>query len=738
MTWDTREPRNQTKPSNSRPQGWDGPAWWDESGVPTRKTASSVRSATPAHSVRGTTTALPTSNESGNGNGSNGSGAAEKVGILAAKRAKPRAASKPRSPNSMVSARFVAGFAVGIFGALFLASFAVLGLSRAYDGKIMPNVRAGAVDVSGLTRDEAISAIDAQYASLGQGKVTITTPVGTDTITYQQAGRGPDSAAMADAALEVGHGDNPVTSVASAIRTFTGGVQIPVVVKLDPLALETRLHQMTGSSLVPATDANVSVTGADFKVMPGAAGRGIDETVIATGLIDELAKADAPKEFQVGGKFITVPPNVSDQDAQAAIDSAGEMSVDVTLSSGTKTFKIDAATIRGWLMFGVRTDGTFGPVVNPALVKTYVATLEKDVDVKAIEPNIIYTGGNPTGVTGGKAGLTLDVDGTSQAIEAYLDALGSGGPNTGATVAVVANEIQPTLGVNPSLTGFKIIGSWYVTYFPGEANGGGVNISLPASLLNGQVISPGEQFSFLRAVGPIDAAHGWKTGGVILNGQSQHSGAIGGGICSVSTTLFNAVVRAGLEINERHAHFYAIDRYPVGLDATVYSNGYTTWDMRWTNDTPNPIVIRSWTSGTRTTRKVNFQLWSLPTGRKVTFSPTPAPKTDIVVAKDTTVYVPALPAGAPAGAKSYRQEYPTNGFNTTQTRTVTDSTGAIIHHDTWVSHYAKVDGILEIKGKQPPPATPTPPPTHTPPPVITPPPTAKPTPTPRRRRFLRP
>ena len=285
----------------------------------------------------------------------------------------------------------------------------------------------------------------------------------------------------------------------------------------------------------------------------------------------------------------------------------------------------------------------------------------------------------------------------------------------GASIAVVVDSTQPTITVD-SLKGFVIVGSVATTYFPGESNGGGTNIALPASLLNGQVIGPGEHFSFLRAVGPIDAAHGWKLGGVILKGVSNHTGAMGGGICSASTTMFQALAVAGLQIDERHAHFYWITRYAldkrVGLDATVYSNGSTTWDLRFTNDTPYPIVIKSWTSGGRRSAAIHVQLWSLPNGRKTAFSG--GAMTNVVKAVDPSPqYVPSLPAGA----KSYRKEYPTNGFDTVVTRTVTDSTGAVLHTDTWTSHYTKVDGWLQIAGTPPPPKTPTPtpgPPTPTP------------------------
>jgi vancomycin resistance protein YoaR len=728
MTWDT-SPSDPANSSTGQPQGFDGPSWWDESGVPTRKTATSVRSAVATQSVRGANPILPAGNGS-NGSGSNGSNgnASQAAGVLAAKRAKPRARSKSRTFTSPVSLRVALGFTVGVIGALFLAAAAVFGLSRAYDGKIMPGVHAGIVDLSGLTRDQAITAINTEYASLGQGKVTITTPVGTGTITYQDAGRKPDAVAMADAAMSVGHGDNTVASMASALRTFAGGVDIPVIVKLDPLALETKLRAITDTSLDPPKDANVAVSGGNFSVVPGAAGRGIDETKIATGLIDQLSTDAAPSEFVVGGTFVTVQPNVTDKDAQAAIDSANKMSVDVTLTYNTKTWTIPGATIRSWLIFGVRTDGTFGPVVNPALVMTWVGTIGKDVNVTAVEPNITYTNGTPTGVLGGKPGVALDINGTSQAIEAYLDALGSGGTTNGAGVTVLVNVTQPTLTQNVSLAGFSVIGSWNTTYFPGESNGNGVNISVPANILNGRVIQPGEHFSFLRAVGPIDPAHGFALGGVILKGVSNHTGAMGGGICSASTTFFNAAVRAGLQIDERHAHFYHIDRYPMGLDATVYSNGSTTWDMRFTNDTAFPIVIRSYTTGSRTVRVIHVQFWSKSDGRKTVFS-TPV-VTDTVAAKDTTVYVPSLPGGV----KSYRKEYPTAGMNAYVTRTVTDSTGAVIHYDQWYSHYTKVDGILQIAGTPPPPKTPTPPPTKAP--ATTPPPVKTPTPTPRRRRLL--
>ncbi|MGD0248708.1 MAG: VanW family protein [Candidatus Limnocylindrales bacterium] len=304
-----------------------------------------------------------------------------------------------------------------------------------------------------------------------------------------------------------------------------------------------------------------------------------------------------------------------------------------------------------------------------------------------MEPTIVFDStGAPVGVNGGKAGLGLDAAATSRALAAYLDGLAAG-QNQVFAIMGATSPISPTLTVD-FLRGLVNIGSWTTVFYPDISNGNGANIRTPARLLNGQIVAPGQQFSFLQAVSPVDTAHGYTLGGVIQHGRSDHTGAMGGGICSASTTMFNAAARAGLQIDERHPHYYYIYRYPVGLDATVYSDGHDTWDMKWTNDTPNPIVIvASSTYGSTST--ITIQLWSLPTGRTTTFSP--EFKANVIRASDHTVYTTALPPG-----QKVRAEYPTDGFDTSRTRTVTDSTGAVIHTDTWTSHYTEVDGLLEI------------------------------------------
>ena len=640
------------------------------------------------------------------------------------------------SPRDLRVIGFLVAFAAGAAATLFLFTALAFGFAGSYSDRVLPGVHAGSVDLSGLTRDEAVARLETSYAGLSKGEVTVTTPIGAATITYQQAGRAADVQAMADAAMSVGHSGNVISDASSVVHSAAFGQQIPIVIQVDPTAVAQRIHDLVGTSSVAPQDAQATAKSGTFTFVPSARGSGVDEKAIGVTIINLLTNPTAPADLQAGGSFVPLAPKISDTAAQDAIARAEKMIVDINLTWTTppadapttwkaQTWKITAAQIRSWIVFGSRSDGTYAPAVDPAQVAAYLSGISAKAAIPAVEPGVIWDStGKPTGLTPGKDGVGIDVGATTTALSAYLDSLAAGG-SAGSGVEVVTGAIHPQISDVSKVAGMVMISQQTIGFFPGESNGFGANIRIPAANLNGQVVGPGQQFSFLQAVGPIDAAHGFQQGGVIIHGQSLHTGAIGGGICSASTTMFDAAALAGLQIDERHAHFYYINRYPIGQDATVYSNGTTTWDLRWTNDTAYPIVIRSWaTKGSKST--ITVQLWSMPLDRKVVWPQ--GVKTNIVTATDDPIkYVSTLKPGV-----TYRAEYPDDGFNTSTTRVVTDSSGTVIHKDTWVSIYGVVNGQLQV-GTTP---APTPTPTHGPSPSpAAPTPTPTPTPAARRRKL---
>ena len=222
---------------------------------------------------------------------------------------------------------------------------------------------------------------------------------------------------------------------------------------------------------------------------------------------------------------------------------------------------------------------------------------------------------------------------------------------------------------------------------PSERNHNGANIRLPASFINGTVVRPGAVFDFWQAVGPVTFGRGFGMGGIIEGGRTNPTGAIGGGICSASTTLFNAAARAGYAILERDNHAYYIARYPLGLDATVSKyGGRVAQNMRFRNDT-NQAAVHS--------RAVGRQLGPL---RDLLAADRPdrdasrgRRSRNVRPAIDTSVKTTALKKG-----QTERTESPADGKDVVVVRTVRDASGRIIHTDRWVSHYIRVDGILRI------------------------------------------
>ncbi|WP_088105551.1 VanW family protein [Halalkalibacter urbisdiaboli] len=161
-----------------------------------------------------------------------------------------------------------------------------------------------------------------------------------------------------------------------------------------------------------------------------------------------------------------------------------------------------------------------------------------------------------------------------------------------ATIAIKRQKIYPR--VDTELLGnvrVKQIGS-YITYFNTYNKERSHNISLASEAIDNFVVFPGETFSFNRVVGKRTTERGYLPAPVIVRGELTEG--IGGGICQISSTLYNAVDRAGLKIIERYTHSRRVPYVPPGRDATVSWYGP---DFIFKNPHNQPILIRSKTSG---------------------------------------------------------------------------------------------------------------------------------------------
>jgi vancomycin resistance protein YoaR len=384
---------------------------------------------------------------------------------------------------------------------------------------------------------------------------------------------------------------------------------------------------------------------------------------------------------------IRIPPTVSTADARVAASAARWMvATPLPLVAGDDHLAIAANDIAAVVTFERTADAAFAPVVDEtalaALLETYAARVERE----AKNAGFTWNAAGVSGVVPGVEGRALDVNGSVRAVVRALRERAGGTLRPVASLAVVTT--QPALSTEAAeaaLPNMRRLSTWTTYYVPGEGNYWGANISIPARDVDKLMIAPAEWFNFWDDIGPITTARGYGYGGAIIGGRSVKNGALAGGICSTSTTLFNAAMRAGLEIGERTNHYYYISRYPTGLDATVFATDTYEVNMTFRNDTDNPIVIRSYTGY----GFVRFDIWGVSDGRTVTLS---APVTSNPrSARETTVVNTSLAPGT-----SRRVEYPHDGFDAVVTRWVRDASGTVIWENTWFSHYSAVNGITEV------------------------------------------
>ncbi|GAX91582.1 VanW family protein [Effusibacillus lacus] len=120
------------------------------------------------------------------------------------------------------------------------------------------------------------------------------------------------------------------------------------------------------------------------------------------------------------------------------------------------------------------------------------------------------------------------------------------------------------------------------------------NLRVTAKYLNNTVVEPGQEFSFNRIVGMPTEAKGYKKGTVYGDG-GKLTQELGGGMCQISSTLYNVALDTHMEIIERHPHSKPVPYVAQGRDATVYDDK----DLRFRNTLSKPIIIKSWVSNGR-------------------------------------------------------------------------------------------------------------------------------------------
>jgi vancomycin resistance protein YoaR len=634
---------------------------------------------------------------------------------LPVQRAAPPAPTAPPARRQRTALRFGVSFIAGLALVSGVGAGALYAWSHQYEGRILPGVHAGSVDLSGMTPEGARSAIGAAWTKLGEGRIILAGPAGETVVTYGDIGRRPDVDTMLAEALATGRQGSPIADLLGAPRLALNGVDVAAEVTWDRSRLSTAVAAAAVKIDKPAVDANVVVAAdGSYQVTPSATGLAMDEAAVLSSLEGQLGSLDAPTDIVVQVPVGVLQPAVTDAHAAEAKAAGDRMAVDLTLAYKSEQWTLLGAKIRGAIGFAAA-GGALAPVVDQMTLDPLLAAVAKSVNRKPVDARLTLVGRTVLVEKPSIDGLTVNLESTRAAV---LDALSA--RQTGQVVPAVqlaVAVVQPALSSSAAGTaaaGMVEISRWTTWFHIYDRNGFGANIWVPAKILNGLVVPPGGKFDFIKAVGPITPERGFKPGNAIIGGKTDPYGAIGGGICSTSTTMFNAALLGGFKIVERANHFYFIDRYPTGLDATVFGSGPGAQTMIWVNDTANPVLIRAINTRKGGIGYVTFVLYSVPSGRKVVVDK-PVVK-NFQKGYSVTKYVSSLAKGV----KKVDAE-PVDGMNIYRTVKVYQG-GKLLRSYTFFSHYTRMVGVILVGTGGGPGPTPTPGPTPAP--------TAAPTPAP--------
>ena len=597
----------------------------------------------------------------------------------------------PIAPRRFPFGRLIFAVIAGFVLASAVGTGALFAYQGRYADRIYPGVRVAGVDVGGLDRGAAREVLASALAAYGDGSVVVTAGSETVQLADAELGRAADIEGLLDEAFAVGRFGDSMGNAADGVRSLIRGTDIAPRVTVDAAATALAVQAAASRLDRPPVSATASASETGFATTPAVAGRGLAQRELVDEIVYHLGDPAAPGRLELTATLVSLEPAVTDAAVAAAVDGATRMARDVILAHAKETWTIPGSTVRSWISFAATPDGRYAPVVAQDAATPALTRLAKKIDRDATDASFLIGRGNAVvGVVAGKDGRKLDVAATSSLVaQAVLARAADGASAEPPPVALALTTVAPKLTTEQAQKAAPLmqqISTWTTFYPVSERNGFGANITIPTRTIDGYVVPPGAVFDFWQAIGEVSARTGYKSGGAIIDGKTEPTGALAGGICSCSTTLFNAAVRAGLQILARRNHYYYIDRYPLGLDATVFQSGSgSVVTMSFRNDTAYPILIRGFASP----GVVRFSLFSVPTRRTVRF--TRPIVTNRNPGVETTQYTTSIPAGT-----SKRLEYPTIGMQVTVSRTVTDASGVVIHHDVFNSNYARVDGLTLI------------------------------------------
>lgn len=233
------------------------------------------------------------------------------------------------------------------------------------------------------------------------------------------------------------------------------------------------------------------------------------------------------------------------------------------------------------LQIGSKKTFEIKPTYSEADLVSYLKKVSKDINVNVSDAKLHISGNGIINVTPAVIGQSLELESSKVAIKKTID------ENKFNSVDLVVKKSNPKISTSVLQSVDSLLAS-HSTTFNNSSPNRSHNIIRSANSTSDIVLMPGDEFSYNKTTGPRSKSNGYKDAPVIVNGKVQDGP--GGGVCQVSTTIYNAVLNSGLDITKVRNHSLPSAYAPMGKDATV---AYDYLDLKFRNPYDHPIYIKN-------------------------------------------------------------------------------------------------------------------------------------------------
>ncbi|MDP3971151.1 MAG: VanW family protein [bacterium] len=512
-----------------------------------------------------------------------------------------------------------------------------------YQDKIYPGVTLNNEDMSGKTYSDITSEINTYKASLDNTGLNFSYEEKEYSIKPQTKDEESgdimylvniNTDETAQAIYGIGRSDDEQTNLKNKVSALFGGYDVTPNYSVDKETLIALLSNEFSEFEQPDENAKLSFSeNGEIQISDHKDGYTFDWE----SYLDEVeSNLNSFEPVNIKLELTANPAPITTETAEnmrTEIEAISDLSP-ITLTYEDQTFEIESEEFNSWLMLTEN-----GVSFDEELVDSSLDTIAGKIDIPVKEGrfslDIVNDVVELTQFEEGADGLEVNIEKTITEVNASI--LDNKQSKSELIVEVTTPRVTPG---NLNELGVKEILGTGTTSFAGSPYNRIGNIQKGADLLNGLLIAPGETFSLMKLLSPVDIAHGWLSE-LVIKGDKLEKEA-GGGLCQIGTTVFRATMMSGLEVVERRNHSWAVSYYnyngKAGVDATIYE---PSPDYKFKNDTENYILIRSRIEGS----DIYFEFWGTSDGRKGSFTePTnygyvyPGPTEEIVD--------PSLPPGA--------------------------------------------------------------------------------------------